>query len=232
LAWPGEFRLLAEVTALHPKRIVIIANGDLENPAFYRELLREDDYLICADGGSRHARTLGLTPDLIIGDLDSVDPQALPKTGALKPEVISYPPTKDHSDLELAVEHAVQLKPGEILMIGALGGSRVDHSLFNLMLLKIPLAAGIPARIVDQNQELLMILDQITLKGQSGDYLSLFPLTADVEGVTTTGLKYSLDHETLKFASSRGLSNELLSARASVSISRGMLLVIKTRKDP
>jgi thiamine pyrophosphokinase len=218
------------VKYLHPKRIVIIANGDLENPAFYRELLSEDDYIICADGGSRHARTLGLTPDLIIGDLDSVDPQALPKTGALKPEVISYPPTKDHSDLELAVEHAVKLKPGEILMIGALGGNRVDHSLFNLMLLRRPLIAQIPARIIDCDQELFMISDQLAIEGQGGDYLSLFPLTADVEGVTTTGLKYPLENETLKFASSRGLSNELLSARASVSISRGMLLVIKTRK--
>jgi thiamine pyrophosphokinase len=222
---------LAEVKYLHLKRIVIIANGDLENPAFYRELLREDDYIICADGGSRHARTLGLIPDLIIGDLDSVDPLALPKTGALKPEVISYPPTKDHSDLELAVEHAVKLKPDEILMIGVLGGSRVDHSLFNLMLLKRPLAAGIPARIVDQHQELLMIMDRLEIEGQSGDYLSLFPLAADVEGVTTIGLKYPLANETLQFASSRGLSNELLGARASVSISRGILLVIKTRKD-
>jgi len=216
---------------LQPKRIVIIANGDLENPKFYRELLREDDYIICADGGSHHARTLGLTPDLIIGDLDSVDPLALPKAGALKPEVIRYPPTKDHSDLELAVEHAVKLKPGEILMIGALGGSRVDHSLFNLMLLRRPLIAQIPARIIDCNQELFMISDQLTLEGQSGDYLSLFPLTADVEGVTTTGLKYPLDHETLEFASSRGLSNELFGARASVSIARGILLVIKTRKN-
>jgi len=75
-----------------------------------------------------------------------------------------------------------------------------------------------------------MISDQLAIEGQGGDYLSLFPLTADVEGVTTTGLKYPLENETLKFASSRGLSNELLSARASVSISRGMLLVIKTRK--
>ncbi len=216
---------------MHPKRIVIIANGDLENPGFYRELLREDDYIICADGGSHHAKTLGLTPDLIIGDLDSVDPALLPKESGQKPQIIRYPAAKDYSDLELAVEYAVKLQPEEILIIGALGGSRVDHSLFNLMLLKIPLAAQIPARIVDQNQELLMIMDRLEIEGQSGDYLSLFPLTAAVEGVTTTGLKYPLDNETLQFASSLGLSNELLGARASVSIARGILLVIKTKKD-
>lgn len=212
-------------------RIVIIANGDLENPGFFKSLLRPDDYIICANGGSRHAKTLGLIPDLIIGDLDSVDPQVLLKAADIKPEVISYPVAKDHSDLELAVEYAVKLKPAEILIIGALGGSRVDHSLFNLMLLKLPLASQIPARIIDQNQELFMILDQLEVEGQRGEQLSLFPLTADVEGVTTTGLKYPLDNETLQFASSRGLSNEMLGTRASVSISRGILLVIKTKKD-
>lgn len=76
-----------------------------------------------------------------------------------------------------------------------------------------------------------MILDQLEVEGQRGEQLSLFPLTADVEGVTTTGLKYPLDNETLQFASSRGLSNEMLGTRASVSISRGILLVIKTKKD-
>jgi len=215
---------------LHPQRIVIIANGDLETPEFYRRLLRADDYIICADGGLRHAKTLGLTPDLLIGDLDSVDRQLLPKAADLKPAVICYPAAKEHSDLELAVEHAVQLRPKEILIIGALGGSRVDHNLFNLMLLKLPLTAQIPARIVDQNQELLMILDRLEIEGQSGDYLSLFPLTAAAEGVTTAGLKYPLNNETLQFASSRGLSNEMLGASVSVSIARGILLVIKTKK--
>ena len=212
-------------------RIVIIANGDLENPGFFKSLLRPNDYIICADGGSRHAKSLGLTPNLIIGDLDSVDPLALPKAADLKPEVISYPAEKNSSDLELAVEHAVQLKPEEILIIGALGGSRVDHSLFNLMLLKLPLAAQIPARIADQDQELFMTFDRLEVVGQSGDYLSLFPLTTDVEGVITAGLKYPLHNETLQFASSRGLSNELLGDRASVTITRGILLVIKTKKD-
>ena len=216
---------------MQPKRIVIIANGDLENPGFYRDLLRADDYFICADGGSHHAMTLGLTPDLIIGDLDSIDPALLPKESGQKPQIIRYPAAKDYSDLELAVEHAVKLQPEEILIIGALGGSRVDHSLFNLMLLKLPLAAQIPARIADQDQELFMTFDRLEVVGQSGDYLSLFPLTTDVEGVITAGLKYPLHNETLQFASSRGLSNELLGDRASVTITRGILLVIKTKKD-
>ncbi|MBM4235380.1 MAG: thiamine diphosphokinase [Firmicutes bacterium] len=221
---------MAEVNALQPKRIVIIANGDLENPKFYRELLCEDDYIICADGGSRHARTLGLTPDLIIGDLDSVDPLALPKAADLKPEVISYPAEKDYSDLELAVGHAVKLKPQEILIIGALGGSRVDHSLFNLMLLILPLEAGIPARIIDHRQELVLIEDDITVECLPGSYVSLFPITAEVDGVTTEGLRYPLQKELLQHGSSRGLSNELIGDRGRVSISRGILLVIVTSK--
>jgi thiamine pyrophosphokinase len=224
------------VKALQLKRIVIIANGDLETPEFYHRLLRSDDYIICADGGSHHAKTLGLTPDLIIGDLDSVDPKLINLINAGKTEVITYPAEKDQSDLELAVEHAVQLNPTEILIIGALGGSRLDHTLFNLMLLKLPLAARIPARIADRRQDLFMlqgesIQDKIVLTGQSGDYTSLFPLTEKVDGITTTGLKYVLHGKSLYLASSRGLSNELIASRATVSISRGILLVIKIKNS-
>jgi thiamine pyrophosphokinase len=213
---------------MQPQRVVIIANGDLEEPGFYRKLLRKDDYIICADGGSRHAKTLGLVPDLLIGDLDSIDPEQMPVDGVLKPKLIKYPAAKDYSDLELAVDHAVAMKPAEIIIIGALGGSRVDHTLFNLMLLQLPLAHHIPARIVDRNQELVMINDELVIEGQPGDYLSLFPLNTDAEGVTTEGLKYPLQNEMLKLSSSRGLSNELAESRAKISISRGMLLVIKT----
>lgn len=213
------------------KRIIIIANGDLENPGFYKALLQPDDYIICANGGSRHARTLGLTPDLLIGDLDSVDHSILPGSGDIKPEVIKYPAEKDRSDLELAIEQAILLKPREIIMIGALGGDRVDHTLFNLRLLHLPLAHQIPARIVDHRQELILLQDELEFEGQPGDSLSLFPQSADVKGVTTEGLKYPLKNKTLLFASSLGLSNELTGNRARVSISRGILLVIKTAKD-
>ena len=216
---------------MQPKRIVIIANGDLEHPGFYRELLREDDYIICADGGSRHAKTLGLTPDLIIGDLDSIDPALLPKERGQKPQIIRYPAAKDYSDSELAVEHAVKLQPEEILIIGALGGSRVDHSLFNLMLLKIPLASGIPARIIDHRQELILVTDNLVIEGLPSSYVSLFPVTAEVEGLTTEGLKYPMQNDSLYTGSSRGLSNELIGSRGRVSISRGILLVIVTKKS-
>ncbi len=209
------------------KRIVIIANGDLENPGFYRKLLSEGDYIICADGGSRHAKVLGLTPDLIIGDLDSVDLQVLPKAGDIKPEVISYPPAKDCSDLELAIDHAVNLKPEEILVIGALGGNRADHSLFNLTLLHLPLAAGVPARIIDHRQEITLINDSLDIEGLPGSYVSLFPVTAEVDGVKTEGLKYPLHDEPLFPGSTRGLSNELIGSKGRVAISRGILLVIK-----
>jgi thiamine pyrophosphokinase len=174
---------------------------------------------------------LGLTPDLIIGDLDSIDPALLPKESGQKPQIIRYPAAKDYSDLELAVEHAVKLQPEEILIIGALGGSRVDHSLFNLMLLKIPLASGIPARIIDHRQELILVTDNLVIEGFPGSYVSLFPVTAEVEGLTTEGLKYPMHNDSLYPGSSRGLSNELIGSRGRVSISRGILLVIVTNKS-
>lgn len=212
------------------KRVIIIANGDLKTPAYYRELIKDGDYIICVNGGSIHALTIGVSPNLLIGDLDSLPEKELRQIMEAKPELIEYPAAKDKSDLELAVDYAITLKPEQIFIIGALGGARVDHALLNIMLLMLPLDKGIPACILDETQQIYLCRSFIKLDGDPGEYLSLFALNGHAEGVTTDGLKYQLEGETLQFASSRGLSNEFNSSQASVSIKSGLLLVIKTTR--
>lgn len=212
------------------KRVIIIANGDLKTPAYYRELIKDGDYIICVNGGSIHALAIGVSPNLLIGDLDSLPEKERQQIMEAKPELIKYPAAKDKSDLELAVDYAITLKPAEILIIGALGGARVDHALLNIMLLLLPLDKGIPASIFDETQQIYLCRNLIKLDGSPGEYLSLFALNGNAEGVTTDGLKYQLQGETLQFASSRGLSNEFTSSQASVSIKSGLLLVIKTTR--
>lgn len=210
------------------KRVIIIANGDLKTPAYYRELIKDGDYIICVNGGSIHALTIGVSPNLLIGDLDSLPEKERRQIMEAKPELIEYPAAKDKSDLELAVDYAITLKPEQIFIIGALGGARVDHALLNIMLLMLPLDKGIPACILDETQQIYLCRSFIKLDGDPGECLSLFALKGNAEGVTTDGLKYQLEGETLQFASSRGLSNEFNSSQASVSIKSGLLLVIKT----
>lgn len=210
------------------QRVVVIANGDMKEPAFYRGILEESDYVICANGGSIHALTLGVKPHLVIGDLDSLPAESREKILKQKPVLIKHPPEKNKSDLELALDHAVSMQPAEILILGALGGARRDHAFINLLLLQIPFRSAIPARIIDERQEILLAGKKTVVKGKPGDLLSLFALTNQVDGITTVNLKYPLVNEALHFASTRGLSNELLTSSAQVNISSGLLLVIKT----
>lgn len=211
------------------KRAVIIANGDLEAVDFYRSLLKDDDLIICVNGGSGHALVLGLKPDLVIGDLDSLLPDDQKKIEKLSPRLLKHPSAKDKSDLELAIDKAVEMQPGQILIIGALGGARADHAFINLLLLQIPLRQGIPARIVDHKQEIFLAKTEIVIEGNAGEYLSLFSLTAETSGIFTEGLKYPLQGESLYFASTLGLSNELTDNQVKIIVKSGLLLVIKTR---
>ena len=213
---------------MQPHRVVIIANGELGDPAYYRTLLGNDDFIICVNGGSRHALALDVQPHLLIGDLDSLSGEEREKISAYNPQILEYPVAKDKSDLELAIDYAVQLAPSDIIIIGALGGNRLDHALINLFLLKLPLQKKIPAAIIDERQEIRLADGNLRMKGNLGDYLSIFALSHTVKNVFTKGLKYSLTGEDLHFGSSRGLSNQFIDFEARVKFASGLLIAIRT----
>lgn len=211
-------------------RAVIIAGGDLGNIDWCRSAIAADDKIICADGGAAHALALDLAPDLVVGDFDSLsDPirRRLEEKGVC---FIDYPVEKNYSDLDLAVRYALKLNPQEIIIFGALGGSRIEHTFANMMLLLLPMKEGIPARILDRECEITVINRELTVKGEPGDYLSLFPITAAAEGITTQGLRYPLKKETLYLASTRGLSNELLERSAKITLEKGLLLAVRSSR--
>jgi len=214
------------------KRVVIIANGTLRNFDYHRSLFKGDDYFICINGGAVHAFNLGIKPDLVLGDLDSLQPGEREKLVRFALELIEYPSAKEKSDLELALDKAVDMKPQEIMIIGALGGKRADHFFINLLLLLVPLNRGIPARIVDEFQEIRIINEELIIEGRPGDYLSLFALTPETSGISTEGLKFPLENESLNFASTLGLSNEFVSSSARITLQSGLLLVIKCDRGP
>ncbi len=212
------------------KRIIVMANGDLKDLEFYKNLVDEDDYLICANGGCGYALAMALKPDLVIGDMDSLKTGDREKMTQLDPRLIKHPSEKDKSDLELAIDKAVEMSPGEIVIIGALGGSRADHAFINMLLLIIPLQHDIPARIVDRHQDIFLINKNAVIEGRKGDYFSLFALGQEASGISTEGLKYPMLEGTLSFASTLGLSNELVNNRAAVSVRKGILLAVHYKK--
>jgi thiamine pyrophosphokinase len=209
------------------KRAAIFANGALSDPAAARAALAPGDLVIAADGGARHCRALGIMPDYLIGDFDSLEPSEVEQFAGDGVTILRHPERKDFTDLELAIRHAHSLEMNEILVLGALG-LRWDQTLANLLLPAAREYAGLQMRLLDGAQEVLLLRggNQLTLHGQPGDTVSLIPLGGDAHGITTHGLEYPLQQETLQFGTTRGVSNALLSDSATVQLGQGMLLCV------
>ena len=216
-------------------RIVIFANGELPNLEAARALLRSsDDYLIAADGGANHLLKMGILPELVIGDLDSVDEDTLFELTAAECNIVHYSEDKDETDIELALRYAVELHPSAILIVGALGG-RLDQTLANLSILTDPMLPHIDIRLDDGVEEAFFCRasavkgEQAKVQGRSGDTVSLIPWHSPVVGVATEGLQWPLYGETLYPDKSRGVSNVMLNNTASIRIHSGLLLIVHRR---
>jgi thiamine pyrophosphokinase len=207
-------------------RAIIIAAGQAGDEG-WRRWVREGDWIVAADGGAGRALGWGLTPDLVIGDMDSLSDQDRAQLAELGCRFIEHPRAKDETDLELALRHAARSGAEEIVILGALGG-RLDHTLSNVLLLALPDLAGIGVRLVDGLGVAMLVRsgETVTLGGSRGDSVSLLPLGGDVYGVTTRGLAWALDGETLVFGFSQGVSNEMVSLTAEIEVGEGTLLVV------
>lgn len=206
-------------------RAIIFANGELPDPQGVRELLRPGDLVIAADGGTRHALAAGVTPDVVIGDLDSLSPGMQASVEAAGTQIIRFSPDKDKTDLELALLHAVQGGATEAIVMAALGG-RLDQTMANVLLLTRPELENIDVRIVEGTQESFLVQDEATVQGQPGDTISLISLGGDAKGVTIEGVKWPLEQATLRLGSTWGVSNVLKSEQARVRVRRGSLLCV------
>ena len=209
-------------------RCLIFANGTLPDLDSARRLIRADDFIICADGGTRHALTLGLLPRVIIGDLDSVPEGQAQQMIDQGVEVFQFPRDKNETDLELALEYAVEQNHREIVIVAALG-DRLDQTLGNIALLTDPRYSKFDIRLDDGVEQALFCSDQTEIHGTSNDIVSLIPWGGEVTGVRTRGLKWPLVDETLYPHKTRGISNEMTGEVAHVQIASGLLLIVHRR---
>lgn len=211
-------------------KALLFANGEPNPGLMVRRALSmaHDARIIAADGGARIAHTYGYRVDAVIGDMDSLselEVQMLQQYGAA---VHRYPPQKDETDLELALKLAIAEKASWLRIIGGIGG-RFDQMLANVYLLALPELQGIDAGLVAGNQAIYVLrAGEHPIQGAAGDTISLLPMGGDAEGVTTEGLQYPLDDETLYFGPARGISNVMLHTTAKVILASGLLLVVHT----
>lgn len=208
-------------------KCIIIANGEINDYTQHLKYIDKGDCIICADGGGRHALAMGLEPDYLMGDFDSLDKGLLEQLKGLPnpPELIRFPSEKDKSDSQLAVELALTLNPDSIIVMGGTG-SRLDHTLANITLLAQFPQADI--RVVNDNNNLYLTTDKAVIHGKPGDEISILPITPVVKGVTTKGLKWPLVNKTIEMGSSLGVSNVLLESQAEFTLTEGKLLVLRS----
>lgn len=195
------------------------------------------ELVVAADGGARHARALRLRIDAWIGDGDSIDARELAALEAAGTTLHRVPADKDQTDTELAVGLALDAGATSLAILGALGGPRLDHGLANLGMLGAARLRGVAAVLYDERGARITFLEAPdgaggpvarTIRGHTGDLVSLLPVGGPAHGVTTAHLHYPLRGEALELGGTRGVSNVRTAPDAWLRLESGRLLVIET----
>lgn len=205
---------------------VIVANAPGLNAAPFRALLAAADLVIAADGGGNALFAAGLAPHLLVGDLDSLAPEAAAAFAGAGALVERHPAEKDETDLELALLAAVARGAARIDVLGGMGG-RWDQALANVAMLALPELAGRRVRLLDVGQEAYLARGETPIPGERGETVSLLPLGGPARGITTRGLRYPLRDAELRYERSRGVSNVIVAPPAHVTVREGLLLVVR-----
>ncbi len=213
--------------APQPLTALVLAAGGPVDPRVARALPGAA-LVIAADSGLSQARLLGLQPDVLIGDLDSVEPGEVVAVAASGTRVERHPTEKNEIDLELALDAARDAGAARIVLVAGAGG-RLDMALGNLLVTALPKYAAVRIEgwvgsgwfaVARPNQP-------VEILGAARELVSILPLGGPAGGITTVGLRYPLRGESLASGTTRGVSNELTGSRAAVTISSGVALVIR-----
>lgn len=209
-------------------KTLIVSGGNVEEKSLNNAYLY--DYIIASDGGLRILDKLNILPNYIIGDFDSINKNILDKyINKETIKIIRLNPEKDYTDTHMALKLAIELKSKDITILGALG-SRIDHTIANIHILKETLKNDIQCKIMDTRNEIRLIDKKINIElNENYKYISLIPLTTKVEGITLTGFKYPLSNATLETGQSIGVSNEQIEKMAQIDLKEGILILIKSK---
>jgi thiamine pyrophosphokinase len=211
---------------------VVFLDGDYGDPGWYRALVSRAGLVLAADGGARFLARLGVRPDAVVGDFDSLDEADARRLEADGVELVRHPVRKDVTDGELAVDEALRRGAGEVVLAGATGA--LDHTLGHLAILRRLAARGVAARLAapDLSVAVLQAPAAVTLGAPAGVRVSVVPLGGDVM-VSLAGLDYPLDHGRLPADGCLGLGNHVASAgAAAIEVHSGVAAVLVEADEP
>lgn len=208
---------------------LIIANGDDVNKSVIENI--DYEFVICADGGLEKAERLGIVPNVILGDFDSVNEDVFRKYQLMNVEIKKFPAEKDFTDMELSIEFAVGKGYKNLILIGATGGPRLDHSMANIMLIEKYFNLGVNIEIIDNNNKIQIISDNtdLSLEHMKHYYVSIVPITETISGLTLEGFKYPLDKVVVKRGSTLCISNEIVLTSGKVILEKGAALLFVSK---
>ncbi len=206
-------------------RCVIVGAAPYETPELLASFIRNDDFIIAADGGLYLLQDMAKPPHLVIGDFDSSPLRRL------SVPVITLPAHKDDTDVIAAIKWALRKGYREFLLLGCTGG-RLDHTVANIFALRFLLEHDAEGILRDEHQEIrLLPPGQHRISHRKDQYLSLFPYGGTVSGLTLQNLEYPLQNAELDCVYPIGVSNEFTQEDAQIRFESGYLLVILTRSD-
>ena len=207
------------------KKCIILANGQAPAKSVFNYLFANGyEILICADGGANSAARLGLTPDYVIGDLDSINEKALKfYQKSSNTEVIQLKRQND-TDVEKALKHAIKMKFKEVLLLGATG-DRLDHTFCNLGI-ALKFDDKIKVKILHQKSVLAVYENEITLKTTPDEIISLYAISEETK-ITSQGLKYPLADSPLPFGRKESTSNVATGNEVHLKVVNGKIFVIR-----
>lgn len=215
------------MTAIPGRRVAVVVGGGGPPAIGPGDLgdLGDDPLVVAADSGLDHALALGLAVDRVVGDMDSVDPTHLEAAAAAGTRIDRHAEAKDETDLDLAIEVALEAVPGRLVVVTG-PGDRFDHALAVALSLSAPGRPAVSAEAWIGPARLWVVRHEATLRGTPGHLVSLLPAHGPARGVTTGGLLYPLDDEDLPSGTTRGVSNEWVAEVATVRVHSGVLLAV------
>lgn len=222
---------MSDTANQNPSEVValVVFGGDAPNHEAVARLDRSMPLLvIAADSGAEHAVALGLEIAIAVGDFDSIDADLLTRLEAEGTTIERHSPTKDATDLELAIDVAIREGATTIVVIGGHGG-RVDQSYGNLLVLASPAYAAVSMHGLIGGARISVATpgQTVVFGGEVGEYVTLLPIHGDAHGITTTGLEYALAGDSLRSGTTRGVSNVFVGPEASVSVAEGVVIVVR-----
>ena len=208
-------------------KAVVFTNGQYENLSFYKNYLegQEAFQVICADGGANAAHALGVTPQLLVGDMDSIHAELLADYSEEGVTIDHHSTHKDETDTELAIEYCIKNDFDEVVIFGALG-SRFDHSFGNLYLLNRLLKEGVRGEIVNENNRVFLVKDRAVLDVPVGTTVSILAFTDQASGINIEGFEYPVKNGVMAhFFPGYGISNVTVEKCPEISVEQGILMV-------